>query len=60
MFWQPLEFEIPVDPERGWHLVIDTSATSPGDILDLDRTAPYRGHSCRVAGRSIVVLRSAV
>ena len=58
MFWEPLEFDIPVDPERQWHLVIDTFAESPGDIVDLDRTAPYPGHSCRVGARSIVVLRS--
>jgi glycogen operon protein len=58
MFWEPLEFEIPVDPGRQWHLVIDTSAASPGDILDFDRTAPHPGRSCRVGGRSIVVLRS--
>ena len=58
MFWEPLEFEIPVDPGRQWHLVIDTSAASPGDILDLDRTTPHPGRSYRVTGRSIVVLRS--
>jgi glycogen operon protein len=58
MFWEPLEFEIPVDSGRQWHLVIDTSAEGPGAILDLDRTAPYPGHSCRIAARSIVVLRS--
>ena len=58
MFWEPLEFEIPVDPGRQWHLVIDTSEASPGDILDLDRTTPHPGRSCRVTGRSIVVLRT--
>jgi len=58
MFWEPLEFEIPIGPERRWHLVIDTAAESPGDIVDLDRAAPYPGQSCRVSGRSIVVLRS--
>ena len=42
-----------------WHLAIDTSAESPGDIADLDRTTPHPGHSCRVGPRSIVVLRSA-
>ena len=58
MFWEPLTFEVLVDPDRQWHLVIDTSADSPDDILELDRTVPHAGDSCRVTGRSIVVLRS--
>ena len=58
MFWEPLEFDIPVDPQRRWHLVIDTFAESPDDIVDPDRTAPYPGERCRVGARSIVVLRS--
>jgi len=59
MFWDPLVFEIPIDPGRQWHLAIDTSADSPGDILDLDRMTPYPATTRRVADRSIVVLRSA-
>ena len=59
MFWEPLDFEIPVDPGRLWHVAIDTSADSPADIVDRDRTPPYPESSCRVAGRSIIVLRSA-
>jgi glycogen operon protein len=58
MYWEALDFEIPVDPQRKWHLVIDTSAESPADIIDLDRTPTYAGYRCRVGPRSIVVLRS--
>src|SRR5262249_11977685 len=36
MFWEPLAFEIPVLPDRSWHLVIETAAASPYDIIDFD------------------------
>jgi isoamylase len=40
MFREPLEFEVPVDPQRTWHLVVDNVA----------------GASCGVQARSIVIL----
>jgi isoamylase len=56
MFWEPLDFEVPVDPQRVWHLAIDTFAGSPHDIEDqgMACTRPL----CTVQGRSIVVLVS--
>jgi isoamylase len=56
MFWEPLDFEVPVDPPRVWHVVIDTAAESPDDIAGRNRTPPLRGSRCAVQGRSIVVL----
>jgi pullulanase/glycogen debranching enzyme len=44
MFREPLEFEVPVDPQRTWHLVVDNVA----------------GASCRVQARSIVILAGTV
>jgi glycogen operon protein len=56
MYWEPLTFEIPLVPGRQWRQVIDTSAPSPLDIVDLD-TAAFAGNTCRVEARTIVVLR---
>jgi isoamylase len=56
MFWEPLDFEVPVDPERVWYAAIDTSAPSPNDIVDRPSDAPFTGPRCTVQGRSIVVL----
>jgi glycogen operon protein len=56
MYWEPLTFEIPLVPGRQWRQVIDTSAPSPLDIVDLD-TAAFAGTTCRVEARTIVVLR---
>ena len=56
MFWEPLDFEVPVDPRRTWHIVVDTFAASPHDIVDHDRHAPFGRSLCTVRERSIVIL----
>ena len=28
MFWEPLTFEVPQDPQRGWHVAVDTLTDS--------------------------------
>jgi glycogen operon protein len=56
MFWEPLDFEVPVDPKRDWHIEVDTFMPCPHDILDPDDQAPFRRSLCTVQGRSIVVL----
>jgi isoamylase len=56
MFWQPLDFEVPVDPQRVWRLAIDTFAGSPHDIED--QGMPCTRPLCTVQGRSVVVLVS--
>jgi isoamylase len=58
MFWEPLDFELPVDPQRAWHVAVDTFAQSPHDIDDQDDSAPLRRSVCTVQGRSIVILVS--
>ena len=58
MFWEPLDFEVPVDPQRTWQIAIDTFAASPHDIPDQDQGATSPGHRCTVQGRSIVILVS--
>jgi isoamylase len=56
MFWEPLDFDVPVDPRRDWHVVIDTWARSPHDIADQTHDKPWPRSLCMVQGRSIVVL----
>jgi isoamylase len=59
MFWEPLDFDVPVDPQRVWYTAIDTFAPSPNDIANRPSDAPFIGPRCTVQGRSIVVLVSA-
>jgi glycogen operon protein len=56
MFWEPLDFEVPVGPLRVWHIAIDTFEHSPQDIADQGHDAPLHHPLCTVQGRSIVVL----
>jgi isoamylase len=58
MCWEALDFEIPVVPERKWHLAIDTSAPSPDDIADPGTERPVSETTFNVAGRSIVAFIS--
>jgi isoamylase len=55
MYWEPLDFEVP--SHRKWHVAIDTSASTPGDISIGSQhgsavTEPWR----TIHERSIVVL----
>jgi isoamylase len=59
MFWEPLDFEVPVNPRRAWYLAIETFAPSPGDIAFPSQLGSLIGSPCTVQGRSVVVLESA-
>ena len=56
MFWEPLDFEVPVNPGRVWSVAVDTFATSPRDIPDPGQEPVFTGRLCRVNARSIIVL----
>jgi len=56
MFWEPLDFEVPVDPQRTWHVAVDTFMASPHDIAESNAGAPFRRSVCTVQARSIVIL----
>jgi glycogen operon protein len=56
MFWEGLDFELPVVPGRCWCLAVDTARPSPYDIADPGSEPEVRGTTCRVEGRSVVVL----
>ena len=59
MYWEALDFEVPLLNDRGWVKAIDTAAASPHDIADPGTETPFTSHICPVGGRSIVVLVSA-
>jgi glycogen operon protein len=56
MFWQRLDFEMPVIRGRQWAKAIDTFQPSPRDIAEAGSEALVTGATCPVEGRSIVVL----
>src|SRR5262249_54236871 len=56
MFWQPLDFEVPIEAKRAWHVAIDTAAPTTQDTGSVDRRALVRSSPYRVQERSIVVL----
>jgi len=56
MYWEPLDFQVPVDPARSWRMVIDTSQPSPNDIVEPGQGTEFSQPACTVQGRSIVVL----
>ena len=56
MFWEPLDFEVPVDPQRTWRVAVDTFAPSPHDIAERNHNVPLHRSLCTVQGRSIVIL----
>jgi len=58
MFWEGLDFEIPVVPGRRWCLAVDTARRSPHDITEPGSEPDVFGNTIRVEARSVVVLMS--
>jgi glycogen operon protein len=56
MFWEPLSFQVPVDPARKWRTAIDTFQPSPHDIADEFAEPEFNNSSYSVRERSVVVL----
>jgi isoamylase len=56
MFWESLDFELPIVPGRRWRLAVDTAQPSPHDIADPGFEPEVLGNSYKVEGRSVVVL----
>ncbi|NVN89670.1 MAG: glycogen debranching protein GlgX [Desulfuromonadales bacterium] len=58
-YWKPLTFRLPSPkkmPGGAWHRWIDTSRTSPDDIVPWDAMPVIAANCYRLPGRSIVVL----
>lgn len=58
MYWDKLEFDIPVIPGNKWYKKIDTSEQSPCDVADQGSEKLCSGNTLKISGRSIVVLVS--
>ena len=56
MFWNSLDFELPVVPGRRWCLAVDTARPSPYDIADPGSEPDVLGSTHLVEARSAVVL----
>jgi isoamylase len=56
MYWEGLEFELPVVPDRRWCIAVDTSRRSPDDIPDPGSEPWVHRDTYQVEGRSVVVL----
>jgi glycogen operon protein len=58
MYWDALDFEVPIVPGRRWYRFVDTARPSPEDIVETARQVPIEGDKVRVDGRSVLVLLS--
>jgi len=61
-YWEPLEFELPVETDAGgnpWRRWIDTSLESPQDIVDWPSAPTVTGRFYHAKPRSVVVLIAA-
>ena len=55
---QSLDMPLPVMHERRWHLALDTTQSTPADILVRDRQMPVIGGTYLTGPRSVVVLEA--
>jgi glycogen operon protein len=58
MYWEPLEFEVPLTPGRQWFVALDTAEPPPNDIAEPGQEPAFLGATCPVRGRSVVALIS--
>ncbi|HMC61349.1 MAG TPA: hypothetical protein VKJ01_19320, partial [Candidatus Solibacter sp.] len=56
MYWESLDFELPVVAGRQWFRAVDTALNSPLDIADPGQEQPVAGSAYALQGRSVVVL----
>ena len=55
---QDIEVQLPDIPPRHWHLVIDTAAPAPDDIIERSRQRTVDGNIQPVHARSVVVFEA--
>jgi isoamylase len=55
-YWEPLEFELPMNHGSSWHRWIDTGLDSPDDIVPWRKAPSIAGATYRALSRSVVVL----
>ena len=58
MYWEPLEFQMPLVIGRSWHRIIDTFQPSPLDFIDEGSSEEIKTQAVTVNGRSVSVFIS--
>jgi glycogen operon protein len=58
MYWDALDFEVPIVPGRRWRRLVDTARPSPEDIVEDVRQSLLGADRVRVEGRSVLILLS--
>jgi glycogen operon protein len=58
MYWDTLDFEVPIVPGRRWRRLVDTARPSPKDIVEDARQSTLEADRVRVEGRSVLILLS--
>jgi glycogen operon protein len=56
MYWDALDFEVPIVPGRRWRRLVDTARPSPEDIVEDVHQAPLEKDRVRVEGRSVLII----
>jgi glycogen operon protein len=56
MYWESLDFELPSVPGRIWSKAVDTSQPPPFDIAEFGYEPSVDANTCKVQGRSVMVL----
>src|SRR6516162_4804748 len=56
MYWEALDFEVPIVPGRRWYRFVDTARPSPEDFVEAGCQVLIEGDRVRVEGRSVLVL----
>ena len=58
MYWEGLKFEIPSLQQRKWYRIVDTSQSSPMDVIELGEELISPDNDYLVPARSVVILLS--
>jgi glycogen operon protein len=58
MYWEPLEFQLPLAARRGWYRVIDTFQRAPFDFTGGEEADAVKTPAVVVNGRSVAVFIS--
>jgi glycogen operon protein len=58
MYWDTLDFEVPIVPGRRWRRLVDTARPSPEDIVEDVGHSALEADRVRVEGRSVLILLS--
>jgi len=58
MYWEPLEFQLPLAPHHGWRRIIYTYQSAPFDFVGAEEAEAVKSPAVVVNGRSVAVFIS--